>query len=217
MVRVLKGFDRFLDFKPLTFLDEPPRGLLCVLCGHLNPYAWRLPCGHTLCGDCRKAVLAFPPPPDRPLNSPTAACPADGRRFFRLEDYLRQSDLEVLMGLRVRCLNAARGCDFVGPVQDLERHCERECAYAPGRDPPKDLASQLVAQRCPVPGAAGAETRDVAAQLVARVRDSTARMEACMDDMGRYLAQERAKAAREKKKRRQSSGGEYQGMHCWFR
>lgn len=214
VVRVLRGFDRFLDLRPLTFLDEPPRGLLCAHCGHMNPYAWRLPCGHTLCGRCRDVVLARPLLPDCPRNSSAARCPADGRRFFRLE----QVGPEVLTGLRVRCLNAPLGCDFVGPVRDLERHCERKCAYVPGRGRRKDIVSQLVAQRGPVPPRVAAdEKRDVASELVARVRDSTARVAASMIDVHLRVAQERAKAAEEKKKRRQSSGLGYEKMHYWFR
>lgn len=217
-MRVLRGFDRFLDLRPLTFVDEPPRGLLCEHCGHMNPFAWSLPCGHTLCGRCRDIVLARPLPPDRPRNSSTARCPADGCRFSRLEDDLRQVGPEVLAGLRVRCLNAPHGCDFVGPVHDLERHCERRCAYVPGRGHRKDIVSQLVAQRGPVPPRVAAdEKRDVASELVARVRDSTVRVAASMIDVQVCVAQEREKAAEEEKRRRRSSGLGYEKMHYWFR
>ncbi|KAH9360386.1 hypothetical protein HPB48_008388 [Haemaphysalis longicornis] len=124
---VLRGFGGFLDCRRICFVDSPPRDCVCDMCGEYAGHPKRLPCGHTVCVLCpRVTQLCFP------FASTELRCPVDNRPFLQAADYLlRPSGQARMWRLRVRCINASGGCDFVGPLHELERHCRFACEYVP--------------------------------------------------------------------------------------
>lgn len=194
---MLRGFNSFLDVRPLVFVDEPPNILVCSVCGELSSSAYRIPCGHTLCEPCKKLIIAHPSSECCPCDAPTAVCPIDGLKFLRREDYyIPRTGLEKLMGLRVRCVNAALGCRFVGPLGGLERHCLHNCAYlvAPGGGPAR--RHELTPPKLGADGCHGAFcAKKDASTLVAKVLQSSAEMEQCIGEITRFAARERPSSA----------------------
>lgn len=125
--RMLRGFGGFLDARPICFVDPPPRECVCDMCGECPAYAKRLPCCHTVCVLCMQVSLKR-----FPFDTSVLRCPVDKRRFFQGGDYQpRPSGQARMWNLRVRCTNASGGCDFVGPLHQLERHCRFKCEYLP--------------------------------------------------------------------------------------
>lgn len=195
MPLVLRGFNSFLDVRPLVFVDKPPGFLICSVCKELSSSTYLIPCGHTLCEPCKKLVISHPSSECCPCDAPTALCPIDGRKFLRREDYYYpRADLYKLLNLRVRCVNASLGCRFVGPLDDIERHCLCDCAYlvTPGGGSAR--------RQCLTPPELGADDGDGAfgvkkdtfvSTLVAKVLRSSAELEQCMSEITRFAARKR--------------------------
>lgn len=185
---VLRGFNSFLDVRPIVFVDEPPSILVCSVCGEVSSAAYRIPCGHTLCEPCKKLIVSHPSSECCPCDSPTARCPIDGQKFFRREDYfLHRNGLMPLLSLRVRCVNASLGCSFVGKLSVLEYHCRRQCDYLAtpggGSGTRHNLTPTLGACSGRGGGASGVRKDAVAAELAEKVRLSSAEMKQRMGEI----------------------------------
>ncbi|KAG0433694.1 hypothetical protein HPB47_019680, partial [Ixodes persulcatus] len=115
----LKGFSSFLDWKLLTFQRSLPRAFTCDLCGLVSQTSMVAACMHAFCLDFNQLLLVEPSP----------KCPLDAREMnpdeskqFVLGDVERDK-------LLVRCMNAPHGCDFCGPLFDLENHFVKNCNF----------------------------------------------------------------------------------------
>ncbi|KAH9367043.1 hypothetical protein HPB48_021923 [Haemaphysalis longicornis] len=119
-------------------------------------------------------------------KSPKARCPIDDIAFRCHCDYSVYLDTEPLMRSRVRCVNASEGCDFVGPLGDLEGHCLDECDYfvvvVDGRKMTRETRAEAMAMMI------AAEIDPVVDGLVAQVEQSSRHMEEIMLEIEEYSA-----------------------------
>ncbi|CAN8031517.1 hypothetical protein HPB47_028051 [Ixodes persulcatus] len=115
----LTGFSSFLDWKRLTFQWPLPRAWICDLCGLVSQTSMVTGCLHAFCLDCYKHIQAEAGP-KCPLDD-AVIDPAETKQFV-LGDAQRKD-------LTVCCLNAQHGCDFQGPLSDLENHFVKNCSF----------------------------------------------------------------------------------------
>ncbi|CAN7937614.1 unnamed protein product, partial [Ixodes hexagonus] len=100
------------------FQSPLPHAWICNLCGMVSRTSLVTGCLHVFCTGCYRFIVA------EGLKCPVDAMdmvPDDIRRFV-IEDAQQKC-------LVVCCLNAEHGCDFRGPVSDLERHYVNDCSF----------------------------------------------------------------------------------------
>ncbi|CAN7974796.1 unnamed protein product [Ixodes persulcatus] len=115
----LTGFSSFLDWKLLTFQRSLPRACICDLCGLVSQTSMVAVCLHAFCLDCYQRLLVEASP-KCPLDA-IEISPDESMQFV-LGDAQRDK-------LTVSCLNAPHGCDFRGPLFDLENHFVKNCSF----------------------------------------------------------------------------------------
>ncbi|CAN8000148.1 unnamed protein product [Ixodes hexagonus] len=114
---VLTGFSSFLDWKRLTFQRPVPRAWTCDLCGFVSQTTVVTGCLHVFCVECHRGILSEASP----------RCPLDSM------DINSKDTKEFVLGdaqrkqLQVSCPNAQHGCEFQGPLCDLENHYMKDC------------------------------------------------------------------------------------------
>ncbi|KAK8767926.1 hypothetical protein V5799_005291 [Amblyomma americanum] len=116
--RYLSGFGSIVDWRPLQFVEHLPGIRICGLCGVVARLTMLLPCSHILCQTCYRLVL------DTNLS-----CPVDKRKVGEDEVQTLELKGDQLDDRRVLCLNAQRGCSFMGKLVDFKEHIEKDCKY----------------------------------------------------------------------------------------
>ncbi|XP_077485270.1 uncharacterized protein LOC144095387 [Amblyomma americanum] len=116
--RYLSGFGSIVDWRPLQFVEHLPDIRICGLCGVVARMTMLLPCSHILCQTCYRLVL------DTNLS-----CPVDKRKVGEDEVQTLELKGDQLDDRRVLCLNAQRGCTFMGKLVDFKEHIEKDCKY----------------------------------------------------------------------------------------
>ncbi|KAG0424740.1 hypothetical protein HPB47_028053, partial [Ixodes persulcatus] len=96
-----------------------PRSWICDLCGLVSQTSIVTGCLHAFCLYCYGHIQAEAGP-QCPLDD-AVIDPAETKRFVL-------GDLQT-RDLTVRCLNAQHGCDFQGPLFDLEDHFVKNCSF----------------------------------------------------------------------------------------
>ncbi|CAN8007755.1 unnamed protein product [Ixodes pacificus] len=148
-----------VDWRPLHFERPIPRDWVCQVCGVVRKETAALPCFHTLCSVCFEGSVAL-----------GSACPLDRQVFDKEAVDKLKLQLRHLLKLRVFCWNHAHGCDFVGPVSDLQDHFEKDCVHhrtsCPGchQDVPQLGLVQHYVNECDPTGSADAMQPDVTLQ-----------------------------------------------------
>ncbi|KAL1438494.1 hypothetical protein MTO96_048101 [Rhipicephalus appendiculatus] len=114
---VVFGFDRDLDWLPMSFVKPLGDDKVCGVCG-LVPWAMHvLPCGHRLCSVCYRAV------------EKSHRCPLDKQAVdMKLVTRTTWGDVD-LQALDVRCWNAKYGCPGRGSVRTMLPHLKTTCRY----------------------------------------------------------------------------------------
>lgn len=114
---LLVGFESFLDWNVVEFLERLPDGQVCNGCGAVPAKPAMLPCMHTSCLKCdedswkRKCMIHKQEFPTRELTGVNTA-------------------KSQLLMKNVRCLSASHGCTFTGPLGKLDEHFPRKCDFA---------------------------------------------------------------------------------------
>jgi len=100
---------------PPTFTDSIPEELVCPVCMNvmLDPVTVLADCLHEFCRKCMTDVMKKCV---RPGNDGTFECPLDRLPFHRIAPC--RKTLNRVLGLRVVCTNARRGCDWKGKYSD---------------------------------------------------------------------------------------------------
>lgn len=114
------GFGSGLDWKPTVFVNGVPPTRVCGACGLVPPSTATLPCRHALCQTCY----------DRSADK-HKRCPMDKKPFQREDVVWSSFALDSLLARKIRCWNASKGCDTVGPASDILEHFGNECQYQP--------------------------------------------------------------------------------------
>ncbi|KAH9364264.1 hypothetical protein HPB48_022948 [Haemaphysalis longicornis] len=117
--RQLSGFDQFLDWRPLEFVDKIPDELVCSICGVVSAFPKRLPCRHVFCPTCYGEI-----------TERERICPVDRGSFLGEMVETVDSSRVGIKELRIRCPNSPRGCTFVGPLSKLHEHFLEQCRLA---------------------------------------------------------------------------------------
>ncbi|EEC16508.1 conserved hypothetical protein, partial [Ixodes scapularis] len=89
------------------------------LCGLMSQTSMVAACMHAFCLDCNQLLLVEASP----------KCPLDAREINPDESkqiVLGDAERDKLL---VRCMNAPHGCDFRGPLFDLENHFVKNCNF----------------------------------------------------------------------------------------
>ncbi|KAH6922176.1 hypothetical protein HPB50_010729 [Hyalomma asiaticum] len=108
------GFGSNVNMKRVEFLDKLECWNLCSWCGLACSRMFRLSCRHALCGFCVRMYRKW------------------SSKGYVVECCVREStysefEAHGLGDKRVRCVNADSGCDFVGPLNNLNEHLQQSC------------------------------------------------------------------------------------------
>lgn len=116
----LFGFLRGVDWRPTQLRDPLARSLVCSLCGVVPRRTASLPCSHVLCESCLEGSME---------GAVDGRCLLDERHFLPAQIVWNAIRPEDVITAKVRCWNAASGCDYAGPVRGLLDHFEKDCAF----------------------------------------------------------------------------------------
>ncbi|KAG0425281.1 hypothetical protein HPB47_027536 [Ixodes persulcatus] len=106
-----------LDWTRVEFQEALPNNLTCNLCGVIPMRCMRLSCDHQFCKGCYGQIVSEQRP----------RCPFDRKDFQSHPVRCEQLDISRLDYCKVRCLNAKRGCEFVGTFKSLQQHVDQDC------------------------------------------------------------------------------------------
>lgn len=113
----LVGYSKALDWRPLEFEDPFPRNRLCNLCGAIPRCTILLPCSHAVCNMCYEAAAE------------KRMCLIDKKKFHPEDAQRLLLPVHELRTRKVRCWNACHGCQFVGSVDGLRDHFQKNCLF----------------------------------------------------------------------------------------
>ncbi|XP_075560264.1 uncharacterized protein LOC142592609 [Dermacentor variabilis] len=116
--RTLFGFGGAFDWRPTSFLEPLSPERVCSYCGLVSKWTALLPCSHTACTRCYNKF-------DRCGRT----CVLDRSSFAGRHVYWASFPDEHLAELSIRCWNADRGCDIIGPAFYTMAHFQSECEY----------------------------------------------------------------------------------------
>ncbi|XP_049273961.1 uncharacterized protein LOC125759377 [Rhipicephalus sanguineus] len=111
---VVHGFGSHVEMKTVEFMDKLECWQACSWCGLVCLEMYRLSCRHILCKLCLDKYK-------HPDAKYVVTCCEIGRAYSRIEAG-HPGDK------RIRCVYAGSGCDFVGPLQNLDEHLRDSCA-----------------------------------------------------------------------------------------
>nr|XP_054924875.1 uncharacterized protein LOC126527642 isoform X2 [Dermacentor andersoni] len=110
-----------VNWRPTRFVDELMlTRYACCACHVIPSTTVVLPCCHALCEQCQRGSV---------VQDGGCVCPLDGEPFCEDECQKWQLPERKKQNLKAYCWNEAQGCNFVGPLADLLRHFEAECAF----------------------------------------------------------------------------------------
>ncbi|KAL3183977.1 hypothetical protein MRX96_006295 [Rhipicephalus microplus] len=112
---MVRGFGSHVQMKVVEFVDKLECWQVCCRCGLVNSQMYRLSCRHILCDVCRFRYLI---------------CNKCGE-YVKCCELLRHFTPIGARGpgdKRVRCVYADSGCDFLGPLKQLDEHLRESCA-----------------------------------------------------------------------------------------
>ncbi|KAH6942203.1 hypothetical protein HPB50_001772 [Hyalomma asiaticum] len=119
------GYGTSLDWRPTTFVIPFPPGRLCSACGLVPPATATLPCRHQLCQSCF----------DRRDSSGKKRCPLDKSSFQNEDVVWVMYSKDSVLGRKVRCWNAANGCDSEDAASAMLLHFTSACRFHAGKCP----------------------------------------------------------------------------------
>uniref|UniRef100_H3DLZ0 Ring finger protein 41, like n=1 Tax=Tetraodon nigroviridis TaxID=99883 RepID=H3DLZ0_TETNG len=101
------------------FVGYVNEGLLCCVCRDVLERPLQGPCEHAFCSSCISSWLVYH------RSCPEDRLPLEVGSLKPLYRYMRND----LTRLQIRCVNAARGCEVVCSLENLNAH-EDECEFA---------------------------------------------------------------------------------------
>ncbi|XP_070376877.1 uncharacterized protein [Dermacentor albipictus] len=110
-----------VNWRPTRFVDElVVARYACCVCHVIPSTTVVLPCGHALCEQCQRGSV---------IQDGGSVCPLDREPFGEDGCQKQHFPERKKQNLKAYCWNEAQGCNFVGPLADLLRHFEAECAF----------------------------------------------------------------------------------------
>ncbi|KAH8031556.1 hypothetical protein HPB51_019159 [Rhipicephalus microplus] len=111
---MVHGFGSHVQMKAVEFVDKLECSQLCSWCGIVSLQMYRLSCRHILCDVCKDRYSIW--------NSGYYAKCCECERLCTSLRAHGTGDK------RVRCVYADNGCDFLGPLKQLDEHLRESCA-----------------------------------------------------------------------------------------
>ncbi|XP_037273040.2 uncharacterized protein LOC119164946 [Rhipicephalus microplus] len=109
-----------VNWRRTRFAEDVPQTHVCCLCGTIPASTVLLPCSHLLCEPCREGSAGLGTGP---------SCPLDREPFDVQECHVVPMPTRKSSHLRAYCWNEAAGCGFVGSLDALLLHFERDCSF----------------------------------------------------------------------------------------
>ena len=116
-----------MDWGNLDFVVAPPEDRFCPVCTELLTEPFLSDCGHHVCRECHKRIMAT-----SKTMCPTCQEP-NALKTARLNKHLQRE----IYYLKVHCQNkigSKRGCQWIGELRELEDHlnpAKKSCKYIP--------------------------------------------------------------------------------------
>ncbi|KAL1478345.1 hypothetical protein MTO96_035084 [Rhipicephalus appendiculatus] len=109
------------NWRPTLFVDELTLSrYACCVCHVIPSTTVLLPCSHSLCELCVTGCV---------VQDGGSVCPLDTEPFCEDECQTLKLPDKKKRNLEAHCWNEADGCDFVGTIEAVLMHYERECAF----------------------------------------------------------------------------------------
>ncbi|KAK8764870.1 hypothetical protein V5799_032521 [Amblyomma americanum] len=124
---ILWGYDSFIDYRPITFVDPLPEHRVCFLCFEVPPFLWMIPCGHVMCRNC----VTFDTQVVDSAATAMAICLKDNTEYTTADVQRLDFNAKELGTLRVYCPNLENGCTHSSELRHLESHYPRHCLHEP--------------------------------------------------------------------------------------
>ncbi|KAH6922687.1 hypothetical protein HPB50_017877 [Hyalomma asiaticum] len=150
------------NWRPTRFQDESTLSrCACSVCHVIPSTTVMLPCSHLLCEQCLTGSVR---------QDGERVCPLDVEPFSEDECQMIKLPSKTKQNLKAHCWNEDDGCQFVGTIEAVLLHYDRECAFhalqcprCDGRILRQDIAEHYVAgcsENVPFPGGAPKERQD---------------------------------------------------------
>ncbi|KAH6921734.1 hypothetical protein HPB50_004383 [Hyalomma asiaticum] len=109
------------NWRPTRFEDELTLSrFACAVCHVIPSTTVVLPCSHALCEQCLGGCVG-------PAGG--KVCPLDAEEFCEGECQKQKLPPKKKQHLKAHCWNEDDGCEFVGTIEDVLLHYDRECAF----------------------------------------------------------------------------------------
>uniref|UniRef100_A0A6M2CJ62 Putative tnf receptor-associated factor 6 n=1 Tax=Rhipicephalus microplus TaxID=6941 RepID=A0A6M2CJ62_RHIMP len=150
------------NWRPTRFQDElTVLRYACCVCHVIPNTTVVLPCSHILCEQCQAGCV---------IQDGGSVCPIDTEPFCEDECQKLKLPEKKKRNLKAHCWNEAYGCEFVGTIENVLQHFDRECAFhalqctrCQQRILRRDIAAHYVAgcpQKLSCPGGVQADRQD---------------------------------------------------------
>ncbi|KAH6921857.1 hypothetical protein HPB50_005418 [Hyalomma asiaticum] len=135
------------NWRPTRFADELTLvRYACCVCRVIPSTTVLLPCSHALCEQCLAGCV---------VQDGGSVCPVDHEPFSEDECQKNRLPAKKKRNLQAHCWNEGDGCEFVGTIEAVLLHFDRECAFHAIQCPRceqrilrKDIAAHYVARCC---------------------------------------------------------------------
>ncbi|KAL3187687.1 hypothetical protein MRX96_024718 [Rhipicephalus microplus] len=110
------------NWRPTRFEDERTvNQYACCVCHVIPSTTVLLPCSHALCEQCVTGCAAG--------KGGGNICPLDAEPFCEDECQKIKLPAKKKENMKVHCWNEADGCEFVGTVESILLHYDKECTF----------------------------------------------------------------------------------------
>ncbi|KAL1475969.1 hypothetical protein MTO96_036884 [Rhipicephalus appendiculatus] len=110
-----------VNWRPTRFEDELTLSrYACCVCHVLPSTTVLLPCSHSLCEQCLTGCV---------VQDGGSVCPLDQEPFCEDECQKNRLPAKKKQNLTAHCWNEDDGCQFVGTIEAVLLHFDRECAF----------------------------------------------------------------------------------------
>ncbi|XP_077550670.1 uncharacterized protein LOC144163866 [Haemaphysalis longicornis] len=109
------GFDCCLDWRPTVFVHGISPNRVCSACGLVPSTIAMLPCRHVLCQPCHDRCQG--------------RCCLDGEDIVRDDVVWSTFAADSILGRKIQCWNAAKGCNVSGLASEVLDHFNKECQH----------------------------------------------------------------------------------------
>ncbi|CAN8018054.1 unnamed protein product, partial [Ixodes persulcatus] len=118
--RLLVGFDDLgiPDWTQVEFLTFSREIRLCSLCGVVSATTATISCGHVLCSFCFRDHG----------DGTVITCPVDKVRTTAGKANFERNNTDLLLSLRVACVNRRNGCRLLDSLRDMKAHL-KQCEF----------------------------------------------------------------------------------------